>query len=140
MAGDLGKVHLTPRDKVVDDLLDSIAQEEMALASLVDAEASKLKAFVGDCCNFPTNPSNHEIITINKSVTRLLETVVMKEWLLLKKLEDVIDFHCKLHPESCHCCTAQPPDCSLEICHCMDCCNQDTDTWVCECQHDCDCH
>ena len=74
------------------DLMESVAHEEEALAHLIRAEAGKVQAFVGKCHDFPTCPSNHEIIRLNRSVTKLMETIIMKEWLLLKKLEDTLEF------------------------------------------------
>ncbi|HZG59923.1 MAG TPA: hypothetical protein VEY68_05560 [Anoxybacillus sp.] len=74
------------------DLMESVAREENALAHLIRAEADKIQAFVGKYCDFPTKPSNNEIIQLNRSVTQLMETIVMKEWLLLKKLEDTLEF------------------------------------------------
>lgn len=75
--------------ETVIDLLESIALEEMALAHLINAEAEKLQAFVGEDLNFPTNPSNAEILRMNVSVTRLMETLMFKELFLLRKLETV---------------------------------------------------
>jgi hypothetical protein len=77
---------------VLINLIDSVAREENALAHLIKAEADKVQAFVGKHCDFPTHPSNNEIIKLNRSVTQLLESIVMKEWLLLKKLEDTLEF------------------------------------------------
>jgi hypothetical protein len=77
---------------VLVNLIESVAQEESALAHLIKAEADKVQAFVGKHCDFPTHPSNNEIIKLNRSVTQLLESIVMKEWLLLKKLEDTLEF------------------------------------------------
>jgi flagellar biosynthesis regulator FlaF len=74
------------------NLMESVAQDENALAHLIRAEADKIQAFVGKHCDFPTKPSNNEIIKLNRSVTQLMETIVMKEWLLLKKLEDTLEF------------------------------------------------
>jgi hypothetical protein len=80
------------RKEVAIDLLESIALEEIALSHIMNAEAEKIQAFVGKDLNFPTHPKSGDIIKFNKEVNRLLETIVMKEWLLLKKLENVLDF------------------------------------------------
>jgi hypothetical protein len=105
--------HRPDLGEVMIDLLESIALEEIALSHIMNAEAEKIQAFVGECLDFPTNPTNHEIVKFNKGVNRLLETIVMKEWLLLKKLENVIDIcdfghHCPKPPKvkcKCdHCC------------------------------------
>lgn len=72
------------------DLMDSIAKEEKAIAHLLDSESKKIEAFVGCEFNFPTTPTNQEILHFNKSIHRIVEAVLMKEWLLYKKLETVI--------------------------------------------------
>ena len=79
--------------EVAIDLLESIALEEIALSHIMNAEAEKIQAFVGKHLNFPTHPHSDDIIKFNKGVNQLLETIVMKEWLLLKKLENVMEFH-----------------------------------------------
>ena len=84
--------HRPNRKEVTIDLLESIALEEIALSHIMNAEAEKIQAFVGKHCDFPTHPDSGEIIKFNKGVNKLLETIVMKEWLLLKKLETVMDF------------------------------------------------
>ncbi|CAM3720963.1 hypothetical protein [Mesobacillus zeae] len=87
--------------EVVVDLMESIALEEIALSHLLNAEAEKIQAFVGECLDFPTKPSTCEIIMFNKEVVQFLETIVMKEWLLLRKFENVtklIPFH---HSDQC---------------------------------------
>ena len=92
--------HRPNRKEVVLDLLASIALEEMALSHLMNAEAEKIQGFVGKCLDFPTKPTNEDIIYFNKVVNQFLETIVMKEWLLLRKLENVLDFHQK--EQCCH--------------------------------------
>jgi hypothetical protein len=76
---------------VLFDLIKSVANEEEALALLIRAEADKIQAFIGKQCDFPTKPCNEEIIELNQSVKQMLETIVMKEWLLLKKLERTLE-------------------------------------------------
>lgn len=77
--------------EAVIDLFESIALEEIALSHLINAEAEKVQAFVGKRMDFPTRPTNLQIVKLNQSVTKLMDTIVMKEWLLLKKLENVME-------------------------------------------------
>ncbi|ARK32717.1 hypothetical protein [Halalkalibacter krulwichiae] len=103
--------HRPDKKKVVIDLFESIALEEIALSHILNAEAEKIQAFVGEDLDFPTCPSNHDISKFNNGVVQLLETVVMKEWLLLRKFENVmqlVDDHCfcgkkhvKKHEKEC---------------------------------------
>lgn len=69
------------------DLLESVALEEMALSHILNAEAEKIQAFVGKDLNFPTQPTNKEIVDFDRMVTRLLDTVLFKEWMLVRKME-----------------------------------------------------
>ncbi|MBA2872913.1 hypothetical protein HNQ85_003228 [Anoxybacillus calidus] len=94
--------HRPDKEEVIIDLLESIALEEVALSHILNAEAEKIQAFVGNCLDFPTKPNNHEIIKFNRSVQDLIETVVMKEWLLLKKLENVMEL-IPIHHDKCQC-------------------------------------
>lgn len=82
------------------DLLKSIALEEMALSHLVNAESEKLHAFVGKYCDFPTEPTTHEIIKFNQSINQVMDSVLMKEFLLLRKLEKTIHLS---ELTGCHC-------------------------------------
>ncbi|MCS7460413.1 hypothetical protein N0M98_09690 [Paenibacillus doosanensis] len=82
------------KEEVVIDLLKSIAMEETAISHLLNAEAEKIQAFVGKCLDFPTSPTTREIIKFEGQVFKLVDIIVMKEWLLLRKLENVIEFDC----------------------------------------------
>jgi hypothetical protein len=73
--------------EAVIDLFKSIAMEETAISHLLNAEAEKIQAFVGRHLDFPTNPTNCDILKFNQSVTKLVDVIVMKEWLLFRKLE-----------------------------------------------------
>ena len=83
--------HRPDKEEVTIDLLESIALEEISLSHLLNAEAEKIQAFVGECLDFPSKPSNKEIIDFNKEARRFVNSIVMKEWLLLNKLDDVLD-------------------------------------------------
>ncbi len=80
------------KDEVIIDLLKSIALEENAIAHLLNAEAEKIQAFVGKDLCFPSNPSHQTILQFNAQIFKVLDLLVMKEWLLLRKLEDVISY------------------------------------------------
>lgn len=71
------------------DLLDSIALEEIALSHLLNAEAEKIQYFIGHISS--CTPAD-VLIDFNAVVNETLETVIMKEWLLLRKLEKVTRF------------------------------------------------
>lgn len=83
--------HRPTLHQVIIDLLESIALEEIALSNLINAESEKIQAFVGKRLDFPSSPSTFQIIEFNQSINRIMETILMKEWLLLKKLETVME-------------------------------------------------
>ncbi|MCJ7840328.1 hypothetical protein MUB24_05240 [Lederbergia sp. NSJ-179] len=98
MPDEFNHSHHTSRQEVIDHLLESIIHEEMALANLLNAGASKIHAFIGSEFNFPTQPSNQEIIMMNKSALHLLRTAVVKDWFLLNKLEEIFAFDARQMP------------------------------------------
>ncbi len=95
--------HFRPtKDEVVIDLLKSIAMEETAISHLLNAEAEKIQAFVGKELDFPSCPSNEFILKFNGQTHKLVDVIVMKEWLLLRKMESTIEYyHIHSHEEIC---------------------------------------
>ncbi|BBI32694.1 hypothetical protein [Cohnella abietis] len=73
-------------------LVKSIAIEEEALATLMKAEADKTLAFVGKERELPTQPSSLEFIQFNQTVSKVLDSILMAEWMLMKKIESVMQF------------------------------------------------
>ena len=92
------------KNEVVIDLLKSIAMEETAISHLLNAEAEKIQAFVGKGLDFPSCPSNEFILKFNGQTTKLVDIIVMKEWLLLRKMESAIEYyHIDGRDDSCDC-------------------------------------
>lgn len=81
-------------DMAILNILDSIAEEEHSLAKLVAAESHKIKALLDG------HPTNHEIIELNQTVTRLMNTILMKEIVLLQKLTATVPFIEEIEEES----------------------------------------
>ncbi|MEK3787678.1 hypothetical protein [Paenibacillus sp. FSL K6-1230] len=86
------------KEEVVIDLLKSIAMEETAISHILNAEAEKIQAFVGKNLDFPGCPTTKEIIRFNAQVFKVIDVVVMKEWLLLRKMENAME----LETTACH--------------------------------------
>lgn len=82
--------HRPSIEETIIDLLESIALEEISLSHLINAEAENLQAFVGEDLDYPTDPSNSDILRFNVSILRLMETIMFKELFLLRKLETVM--------------------------------------------------
>ena len=81
------------------DLLESIALEETALSHLLNAEAEKIQHFI---CHISSCTPPDVLIDFNVVVNETLETIIMKEWLLLRKLEKVTRLFDKRFPTKHH--------------------------------------
>ncbi|MFD0587168.1 hypothetical protein ACFQZE_04045 [Paenibacillus sp. GCM10027627] len=95
----------SPNHRAVAHLIKAIALEEEALSKLILTEADKAQAFVGKNLDFPTGPSSAEIIQFNHTVIQLLDTLLMAEWLLLKKIDSlsfIKDISIPAEPEELH--------------------------------------
>lgn len=77
------------KDHAIAQLMNAIALEEEALSKLISTEADKTFAFVGKNLDFPTDPSTSDIIKFNCTVIQFLDTMLMAEWMLLKKLDQL---------------------------------------------------
>jgi hypothetical protein len=73
------------------DLLESIALEEIALSHLLNAESEKIQAFVGEKLDFPMCSSYKGVISFSKLSSDFMEKIIMKQWLLLSKLNKVME-------------------------------------------------
>ncbi|MED1015287.1 hypothetical protein [Bacillus atrophaeus] len=67
-------------------LLSSVAMEEIGLSAILQAEAEKIQT----CLSAENHPPFHELLEMNRSVERLLRTVMKSQLLLQTKLEDII--------------------------------------------------
>ncbi|WP_199228159.1 hypothetical protein [Salipaludibacillus keqinensis] len=116
--------HRPDLDKVIIDLLESIALEEVALSHLLNAEAEKIQSFL---CKFHEDHKADyvKLISFNNSVNSTLSSIVMKEFLLLRKLETTLQITdekvCKKkdHKDKPHrkkCPPLCPPGCKCDEC------------------------
>jgi hypothetical protein len=104
---DINPIEDLDREQVALLLLASIAFEELGLAHIINAEAEKLQFALGTLNDkdhknhkdhkdhdhkHPVVKDLDDLLDINRSVERVLRTVIKKEIILQFKLEDVIDF------------------------------------------------
>ena len=89
-------------EEVIIDLLESIALEEMAISHILNAEGEKLQAVVynyKEC-----NADICSLFKISDGINRTISDLIMKEWLLLSKFNNVTDYSKYLHHIcKCHC-------------------------------------
>ena len=80
------------RQEVITLLLASIALEENGLAHIINAEAEKLQYLIGMLKDHeaPRRFSIGELLEVNRSVERVLKSVVKNQMLLQFKLEDIL--------------------------------------------------
>ncbi|MBB5173631.1 hypothetical protein [Texcoconibacillus texcoconensis] len=73
------------REEVINLLLTSIAMEEIGLSHIINAEGEKLQAGL---CKAETI---EDLLDMNKSTEKMLQSTIKKEMLLQYKLENVIE-------------------------------------------------
>jgi hypothetical protein len=81
---------ITPRIKLerkdsINLLLTSIAMEEISISHILNAEAEKTQYMLKQ------SPSIHELLSIDRSLERIIRVLIKKEMLLQFKLENVMD-------------------------------------------------
>lgn len=101
--------------EVTIDLLKSVALEETALSHILNAEGERSQAIVKKfecCCDDTTFSELEESI---RQTEKIISTIIMKEWLLLKKLETVTEINeklfCKCGNKECHPCSCRCNSC-----------------------------
>lgn len=92
------------REEALTMIIASIAMEELALSHILNAEGEKLQYILGTLPG-TTSPCAcpQDVLTVNKSVTSLVEAVTQNQMLLKNKLDRVLEF-CPLpppHPVPC---------------------------------------
>ncbi|MCD1258795.1 hypothetical protein B5M42_008090 [Paenibacillus athensensis] len=92
---DINPLITLSREEVVYLLLSSIALEEISMSHIMNAEGEKLQRMLQ-----MEHLTFHEMLLANKSVERMLRSVIKNQMLLQFKLEDVIDLI--EHEEHCH--------------------------------------
>jgi hypothetical protein len=107
------------RKDVINLLLVSIAAEELGLAHIINAEAEKIQFVIGTLHGGKICPdlTVKDLLLIDKSVDKVLQTVIKKEIILQFKLEEVIELIGK--EKICY-----PTECDIDECD-MDECDMD---------------
>ncbi|MCL2188398.1 MAG: hypothetical protein FWC16_07810 [Defluviitaleaceae bacterium] len=79
------------REEVINQIISSIAMEELALSHILNAEGEKLQYVLGTLNdNNGLRPSIDEIIKVNDSVKDLIEAVMFSQMFLRAKLKDAL--------------------------------------------------
>ncbi|OBZ18020.1 hypothetical protein A8L34_00040 [Bacillus sp. FJAT-27264] len=78
-----------PMDEAISHLIESITSEENALTSLLETEAGHIRAFCEEKLG-ESGSTAGEIIQFNHSVIQFMDSFMMAEWMLLKKLDTAL--------------------------------------------------
>lgn len=78
------------RKDVINDVLESIALEEAAMAHIMNAEGEKLQKALG--CHFPAPTCFQQVIELQNSVVELFDKLIQKQNILLNKLKILKEF------------------------------------------------
>lgn len=78
-------------EQTIAELLASVAAEEISLANLINATAETIQTLSCLISNSNHHSQAKEIDYLYKSITKTLETVIMKEWILSKKLDNIFE-------------------------------------------------
>ncbi|MED1204574.1 hypothetical protein [Heyndrickxia acidicola] len=87
-------------EEVFIKLLQSVAEEEMALANFISIEADKINVFAVENFNH-ASLKNTEVLEFNQSILRIIDSVMKRDWLLYKKLEMIFSFTEKVELHQC---------------------------------------
>ncbi len=104
--------------EIVLELLESVAVEELALAHILNAEGEKLQELVkkyaySDICST-------QLDKMCKSTYSLINSLVIKEWVLLNKVNSALEIYdtmeCDTHKCECEKCKnrSQKPNCDTK--------------------------
>jgi len=82
------------RNEALNLLLSSIAFEELGLSHIINAEGEKIQYALGLIPGLRHPASIADLLRINDSVRKTLDSVTKKEIVLQSKLQDIIDLMC----------------------------------------------
>ena len=111
------------RDQALNMILSSIALEELALSHIINAEGEKIQYTLQNPTGGGYPASISDILSVNKSVTALLEMVMQNQLLLKSKMEKVLDCLPRLPEPPCPPCPPDPPKCFQAVSGCYRTCS-----------------
>ncbi|MCL2620377.1 MAG: hypothetical protein FWD97_05515 [Defluviitaleaceae bacterium] len=79
------------REDALNQIISSIAMEELALSHIFNAEGEKIQYAIGTLLGMNEPATVKEVLEINASVTKMLESALNFQILLKRKLRDALD-------------------------------------------------
>ena len=99
-------------EEVIIDLFESIALEEMAISHILNAEGEKLQSIV---CGFKNNALDIcQLINVTNSAHQIVSDLIIKEWLLLNKFNNIKEFSNNLKNTCSSCCYYTNNNCNTK--------------------------
>ena len=90
------------RDEALNNILSSIALEEVALGNLINSESEKIQYVIGSLGTSPTElASIEEVLKINDSVRATLEASTRTQIILKEKMDAALRAGSTIRPECC---------------------------------------
>jgi len=88
------------REEVINDILESIALEETAMAHVINAEGEKIQKVVA--CHLPEPKTFSEVLAFQASVSTLFDKLIQKQNILLEKMKILQNFKECDDEKPCH--------------------------------------
>lgn len=80
------------RDDVINQIISSIAMEELGLSHILNAEGEKLQYVLGTLAGSPgLKPTIEELLKVNESVQKTLQAAMQNQMFLQNKLATVLN-------------------------------------------------
>lgn len=73
------------REEAINDILESIALEETAIAHIINAEGEKIQKLLK--CDFPAPQNFEQLLEFQNSITSLFDKLIQKQTLLISKMK-----------------------------------------------------
>ncbi|MCL2611297.1 MAG: hypothetical protein FWE02_06440 [Defluviitaleaceae bacterium] len=80
------------REDAINQILSSIAMEELALSHVINAEGEKIQFVLGTLKErkLPHKPTIEQVLQVNESVKDVLDVIVSKQILLKSKMQSAL--------------------------------------------------
>ena len=100
----LNDFHHREIDKVsleatINKLLEAIVLEEKALADILETKAANIKGFVGESPSLQSESKSSDVLLFSQTIKNIVDQILLKEWLILKNIETVIQLKQKLQAQ-----------------------------------------
>ncbi len=102
--------HVPSLSEVIVELVESVALEELAMAHLMNAEGEKLQEIIDKYRN--CHVCYNQFRTLCTDTHDILNSLIMKEWIMLNKLTTAMSLHDQLTDSRCTECFQPRGKCS----------------------------